>query len=193
MIKEGGFMLVQVLVALLMVAVVVISLFCLLVFIIMLVERKSVEEATKILTDFLSSIYKALETSTVQTSANYNVLIGYNGYVIRDDIVNEYFAPLQKYWETVYYSNSHYISPNVVAYEFRAYFPLRYEDAPRRLSILVKQVAEQALTRHFHSVGISVPVDRFIAVHIHQDIVSVYIAVNDSGFREIETLRERIV
>lgn len=182
----------QFLFALLMVAVVVVAIFCLIVFIIMLAGRKSVQEAAKILTDFLSSIYKALETATVQTPANYNVFIGYNGYTYRDDIINEFFAPLQKYWETVYFAHASYISPNVVEYAFRAYFPIRYENAPRRLSMSVKQVAEQALTRHFHSVGISLPVDRFIAVQIQQDIVSVYIAVNDSGFQEIENLRERL-
>lgn len=185
-------MFIQLFGSLLIVAVVVITIFCITILIIMLVERKSVQEATKILTDFLSSIYKALETTTVQTPANYNVLIGYNGYVIRDDIVNDYFSPLQKYWETVFYSHINHPSPNVVEYVFRAYFPTRYDSSNRRLIMYVKQIAEQALTKHFHSLGITIPADRFVAVKIRSDMVSVYFATNDNGFGEIESLRQII-
>lgn len=182
----------QIVFGMLMVVVLVVAILCLVVVAIMLIGKKNVQESVKILMNFFSSIYKALETQTAQATPNYSVFIGYNGYTIRDDIVNEYFSALSNYWETVYYTNTKYISPNVVEYEFRAYFPTKFENSSRRLLASVKQVAEQALTRHFHSFGVSIPVDRFIAVKIHQDIVSVYIAVNDKGFSEIEKLRQNI-
>ncbi|WP_075721960.1 hypothetical protein [Roseburia sp. 499] len=177
----------------LMAAIVIAILFALMVLIVMCIGKKSAQEATKIIVDFFASICKAFQTPDVQAPCiTYDVFIGHNGYIIRDDIVNEYFAPLQNYWETFYYSDAKYASQNVVEYAFRAYFPTKFENSSRRLLASVKQIAEQALTRHFHSFGVSFPVDRFIAVKIHQDIVSVFIAVNDKGFSEIEKLRQNI-
>lgn len=182
----------DIIVGILMVVVLVIAILCLVVLAIMLIRKKSTQESVKILMNFFSSIYKALETPPAQAPLNYNIFIGYNGYCIRDDIVNEYFSALSDYWETVYYTNTKYISPNVVEYEFRAYYPTKYEHSSRRLLASVKHVAEQALTRHFHNIGVSIPVDHFIAVKIHEDVVSVYIAVNEIGFQEIDVLRKKI-
>lgn len=182
----------QIVFGMLLVVVLVIAILCLVVLAIMLIRKKSTQESVKILMNFFSSIYKALETPPAQAPLNYNIFIGYNGYCIRDDIVNEYFASLHNYWETVYYSDMKYVSQNVVEYEFRAYYPTKYEHSSRRLLASVKQVAEQALTRHFHNIGVSIPVDHFIAVKIYEDVVSVYIAVNEIGFQEIAALRKKI-
>ena len=80
----------------------------------------------------------------------------------------------------------------MVEYVFRAYYPTRYDYSNRRLNTYVKQIAEKALTKHFHSFGITIPADRFVAVKIRSDMVSVYFATNDNGFSEIESLRQMI-
>lgn len=175
------------------VAIIIIAIYGAIVCCIMLIGKKNLQESISILNKALHYVYKAFASCTSQVQCqNYNVFIGDNGYTIRDDIVNEYFAPLQKYWETVFFSHINHPSPNVVEYVFRAYFPTRYDSSNRRLIMYVKQIAEQALTKHFHSLGITIPADRFVAVKIRSDMVSVYFATNDNGFGEIESLRQII-
>ena len=175
------------------VAIIIIAIYGAIVCCIMLIGHKNLHESIRILNNALHYVYKSFASCTSQVQyQTYNVFIGDNGYIIRDDIVNEYFAPLQKYWETVFYSHINNPSPNVVEYVFRAYFPTRYDSSNRILNTRVKQIAEQALTKHFHSLGITIPADRFVAVKIRSDMVSVYFAINDNGFGEIESLRQCI-
>lgn len=183
----------NILLFILVMAIILIAIYGAIVSCIMLIGHKNLQESISILNNALHYIYKSFASCTSQVQCQkYNVFIGDNGYIIRDDIVNEYFAPLQKYWETVFYSHINHPSPNVVEYVFRAYYPTRYDYSNRRLNTYVKQIAEKALTKHFHSFGITIPADRFVAVKIRSDMVSVYFATNDNGFSEIESLRQMI-
>ena len=152
--------------------------------------KKTTDEAIKTTSDFTKKVYKAFCTteSGIQ-SVGYPVMIGCNGYEIRADLVNLAFEKLEKYWEVFYFHTIITKNPNVIIYQFRVYNLLKPNLSRTRLLADVKIIAEQALTKHLQELGIYIPVDKFIATTLRQDILSIAIAVNDTGFELIAKLR----
>ena len=127
-------------------------------------------------------------------SVDYPIYIGYNGVIIRADLVNNAFCKLERYFETVYFDcvyfeNSTY--PNIVVYQFRAYNQLNNDISKTRLLSLIQNVAEEVLTLHFREMGCYIPVDNFIAVSLSNDLLRIAIAKNPKGFAEIYQLRRK--
>lgn len=175
-----------------LVILILLGLFLGLVFINMLISKKDANASTKDILKFFQNVLSALDTTPEQASSYFNVLIGYNGHSVRGEIVEKYFEDLAKIYETIYFANCQWYTRNVVQYTFRAYQPLKFADSPQRLARTVKQVAEKALTQHFHRQGLAPLIDPFIAVIIQCDEVRVYIAANNVGFDEIAKLRQEM-
>lgn len=157
------------------------------------IMRKSRSEAEALVNKKVEEIISFF-SSQPPASPNFDVLIGANGVCIRDEIVNRYFEGFYKIWEDWFFSRCYpSASGNLFVYNFRVYNPLNANMS--RLNILhkAKQVAEKALTRHFHDSGIyNVDVDNFIVVNQKADVLVVLIAQNEAGFSEIADLRRRL-
>lgn len=148
--------------------------------------------AKRIISNFSSKIFDSTHGNC--NSVDYPIYIGYNGVIIRADLVNNAFCKLERYFETVYFDcvyfeNSTY--PNIVVYQFRAYNQLNNDISKTRLLSLIQNVAEEVLTLHFREMGCYIPVDNFIAVSLSNDLLRIAIAKNPKGFAEIYQLRRK--
>lgn len=151
--------------------------------------HKTKDEAKKAVDDFLTQIISLFQENRVPLNS-YDVMIGGNGVAIRDEIVNRYFEKIYTLFDDWYYEMCGYNSPNVVCYQFRVFNPKLENFDKKRVVYRVKQIAERALTMHFHDRGIfGMPVDDFVAVTLCNDVLRVFIACNDAGFAEIEAIR----
>lgn len=152
-------------------------------------KRVSTEEANRILVESLKCIIKAFSDNSV-SEVSYPVFIGWNGYDFKPILINQAFDRLSKYWEICFFDTVFINHPNVVVYQFRVQVPIHKELKPRRLEYLAQAIAEEALTMHLRSWKCYVPVDKFIATSLKEDILKIAIAKNNSGFEDIAKLRK---
>lgn len=150
--------------------------------------KTSLEDAKKSVDKFLGEI---LSSTNIAPNVTYPVLIGSNGFSIRDEIVTSLFSRLDNIYATWYFERADYTSENVVCYSFRVYDCL-LDIARKRILSRVRIVAESALSMHFHELGIyTLPVDNFCAVRILGDRLFVFYALNDIGCDEVRAIREQ--
>ena len=157
------------------------------------VMKKSLSEAMDDFISWLERLAKIWEESFPKSAVttNYPVYIGSNGYTVRDEVVNDSFGKLGKYFEIFFFICAYPYSDNVVIYEFKVYTPVNPNMSHRRLCYTAKQIAEGAVTEQLHNQGYhSFVIDRFIHVNLQSDTLRVYIATNNLGFDEIENLRK---
>lgn len=148
----------------------------------------SLEDAKKSVDKFLGEILSSTNTAP---NVTYPVLIGSNGFAIRDEIVTSLFSRLDHIYATWYFERADYVSQNVVTYVFRVYDCLLDIDRKRILS-RARIVGETALSMHWHELGIyTLPVDNFCAVRILGDRLFVFYALNDLGCDEVRAIREQ--
>lgn len=164
--------------------------YTLITILVMLIGKKTKDEAIKTTVDFVKKTFKEFFSSeNVAVNSNFPVSIGWNGYTIREDIVNNAFEKLEKYWEFVNFEFVITSNPNVLIYQFRVYNQIDKNLSKKNLLIKVRRTAEQALTKHFQSQNIFVSVDKFVAVALSQDILRVAFATNNEGFALVSQLR----
>lgn len=134
-------------------------------------------------------LYQKMVTTEV-AQITYPVYIGHNGVCYREDLIEQAFDGLNRYWEIFYFDNVVCNANYVITYQFRVYEPLdtRMKDG-RRLS-LVRNIAEKVLKHHLNMYGWHIPVDNLIAVTLHEDVLSVMIATSYLGLPEIKRLRK---
>ena len=120
----------------------------------------------------------------------YPVFIGSNGYCIRDEIVNDLFSGLGKYFGTFFYDSTYNQTTNTVCYCFRVYQQLNPNFSRKRMLSLLRPIGEKALSRWFHEQTLYTNVDNFIAVTWQADRLCFHFAMNDAGFAEIADLRK---
>lgn len=154
------------------------------------IGKKSTDEAIVVTSNFAKKAYNALFTVEKGLQAVfYPVFIGWNGYEYRADIINDAFIKLERLWEVVYFETVITSNPNIIVYQFRIYNLFDENIPKKRLLAKVRRIAEEVLTKHFHEQGVYIPVDKFIATNLKQDILLIAIAVNDTGFEFIAKLR----
>ena len=124
-------------------------------------------------------------------NVEFPVYIGWNGYGFRTDIIEQKFDKLQKHWDIVFFENVYNHLPDAIGYRFRIRYPKTPKMSKRHLEHLVMNISEEVLTHHFQEFGVYLPVDKFIAVRIHEDVLDIAIAKNTLGFARIENLRRQ--
>lgn len=151
--------------------------------------HKTKDEAKEIVDKCITKFINMLQENK-NVTVGYDVMIGGNGVAIRDEVVNNYFYKLYSLYSDWYYDLCYNVSCNVVCYQFRVFNCTQENFERKRIIYRVKQIAERALTMHFHERGLyGLPVDNFIAVTLCNDVLKVYIACNDAGFEEIQAIR----
>lgn len=158
------------------------------------IYKCSTDEAIQHIIDFFQSTGRMIESFGKKSRHvfNYDVFIGWNGFVFRDDVINTAFEDLGKHWETYYFFrvSNEFPYPSMVTYEFKVYGLKSVHKSRIRLTSAVRNIAEKALTSHLHDIGIySAPIDRFVAVNWKSDILSIHIARNETAFEYIDRLR----
>lgn len=154
--------------------------------------KKSRTEAETLVNEKLEALIRFF-SSQPTTGMTYDVAIGANGIAFREDVLNDSFHGLYDIWSDWYFEKCSYSpSGNMLGYEFRVYNPVH--SISRKLTLQrVRQVAEKALTLHFHEQGIfNIPADNFIAVTTKGDRLIVAIACNEAGLNEIQQIRQRV-
>lgn len=154
--------------------------------------QKSRTEAETLVNEKLEALIRFF-SSQPTTGMTYDVAIGANGIAFREDVLNDSFHGLYDIWSDWYFEKCSYSpSGNMLGYEFRVYNPVH--SISRKLTLQrVRQVAEKALTLHFHEQGIfNIPADNFIAVTTKGDRLIVIIACNEAGLNEIQQIRQRV-
>ena len=158
------------------------------IYIVKIVCKSTIEDAKRCVDKFLGEILSSTNTAP---NVTYPVLIGSNGFAIRDEIVTSLFSRLDHIYATWYFERADYVSQNVVTYVFRVYDCLLDIDRKRILS-RARIVGETALSMHWHELGIyTLPVDNFCAVRILGDRLFVFYALNDLGCDEVRAIREQ--
>lgn len=123
--------------------------------------------------------------------SNYPVYIGYNGYDIIPQNVEQAFKELYTYFEMIYFDSYDNQKPNRIIYIFKIFNPksdLEYID----FITLIQKIIEKILVHHLRSQNIYVQCDGFIAVNIVGDILYVSIAKNNIGINETINFRRKI-
>lgn len=154
-------------------------------------NKKKQEHILKKIAAFVCELFNTPSVQQPQVQVP-PVVIGWNGYRLRPEVIEEAFQKLEKYWQVVYFENLLTPTPNLVHYRFRVYDFIPSEMSRRHLLSRVKTIAEKALTDHLHSLGIYMPVDDFIAVNLCSDLLVVAIATTQEGFSEIAKLRNQV-
>lgn len=154
-------------------------------------KKYSVEEAKSCVDVFLQKTF--LNSSSIGQTVSmytYPVFIGFNGYIFRPDLIERGFHKLSKYWDFFYFENIYNQHPNIIIYQFRVYEPIHDDIKTRRLTALVQNVAEEVLAHHMHENNCFVPIDKFIAIQLMNDILQIAIAKNNAGFQQIASMRK---
>ena len=158
------------------------------IYIVKIVCKSTIEDAKRCVDKFINEIVASTKT---ESKVAYPVLIGSNGFTIRDEIVNTLFSRLDNIYKNWYFERADYVSKNVICYTFRVYDCLLNMDRKRLMSKL-RVVDEAALSMHFHENGIyTLPADGFCAVRVVGDRMHVFYAINDSGLEEIQAIRQQ--
>lgn len=150
--------------------------------------HKTGEEAKKTVDNALTKIINLFKQNPPYNVV-YPVLLG-DGVSISDSLINTLCRKYDDYFEAWFFVYATFISSNVICYEFSAYEP-KFSDK-KVLLFRTRRVAEKALVMYWHDIGVyNLKPDNFIATTYHTDILRVYIACNDEGFKEIAEIRRQ--
>lgn len=158
---------------------------------IMKIEHKSYEEATKTIENFFVSLYKSMEKWNKQNQILlYDVLLGSNGYSISDTYINRIFKPIEKYFAIYFFEFAYNYNPNIVVYQFKVYEQVIPELSRSRILHLLRYICEKNLIEHFHQKNFyNIDVTKMVAVSLQADTLRFHIAMNNEGIHEIAELR----
>ncbi|MCI6164005.1 MAG: hypothetical protein MR675_02265 [Lachnospira sp.] len=127
--------------------------------------------------------------NTPKAKKTYPVAIGYNGVAVSDEEIYKKFGEFSKYWNLWNFCEAR-VFPNQLVYYFKVYDPM-YNSSTRLQLIRAKQIAERALTLHFHEYGyFNLYAERFVAVELHANLLAVHIALTDNGLLEIHEMQK---
>lgn len=157
--------------------------------------QKTTQEAKQIINNTILNAYTGLCKLLKGEPQKYifPVVIGSNGVTICDDVIYTLFKKLDKYFDTWFYLSTDYYTNNVIVYNFNVYNLLATEMNRKLLLINLRHVGEQALLIHLHEQGIFqiTNIEDFVAVSYKANRLRFYLALNEQGFSEIETIKRQ--
>lgn len=150
---------------------------------------RTYEEASRIVTNTLMDIIRGFSEKEIKFPI-YPVFIGFNGYDIMPQNVENAFKELSNYFEMIYFDCYNNNNPNRIVYRFKNANPksdLEYID----LIELLQKIIETILVHHFREQDFYMPCDNLVAVRIQGDVLYVSIAKNDMGIIETKNYRRK--
>ncbi len=141
--------------------------------------------------DFIKNVIRQFLTKPEPVKLNYPVFIGYNGYDIIPQNVENSFKELTNYFEVLYFDYYNNTLPNRIIYRFKVRNP-KIDTSYTSFIELLQKITEKVLVQHLRKFEVHLPCDNFIAVHIDGDILYISIAKNDLGIAETIEVRRKI-
>lgn len=162
------------------------------IFLISVIKKCSAKEATKIFKQFIAQIFGELLKPTPPPEPVYPVLVGYDGYRIVPELVNEEFSIIRDNFLLLYTTGA-IISPdgNSVKYRFAIE---RKPDCPddEILQSLVQKQTEEILTRTLLAYDCYMSAETLTAVELMPNCLNVAFARTQTGIQQLDDLKQRI-
>lgn len=169
-----------------------ISFFIIAVFLVVLIEKCSIKEATIKCRNFVWDIVKYLFAPTPQPELGYPLYIGFDGYKIVPDLVDGEFREIEKNFDVCYCDGSSLLKDGSC---IRYRFPIqRKKDTldDRELSLLVQRQIEKIAFRYLQRENNNISAETVTLVELQPNFLYVAFALNQTGIEHI-TNRKRIL
>ena len=162
------------------------------IFFISVVKNCSGKEAAKILKKFMAETFGELFKPNPPPEPVYPVLVGYDGYRIVPELVNEEFSIIRNNF-LFFYNNAAIIASDGHSVKYRFAIE-RKPDCPddEILQSLIQKQAEEILTRTLLAYDCYMSAEALTAVELKPNCLYVAFARTQTGIQQLDDLKQRI-
>lgn len=160
------------------------------VLIMVLVKKKSVEEAVRICKSFICKLFSALFSSEQVVNTIYPTIVGYDGYRVVPEFVDSEFQTVRNNFAVCYCSNF-CLNPDYIQYRFNIQRKLN-SPADEELEPLIQKQAEEVVVKTMRLYDFYLPAEPLTVIELRHEVLLVAFARNEEGVRQLDRVKHSI-